>query len=160
MTGQAERRRPAWKGAHGRKGINPMTSSSYSTGTRDTPIWGMRPVHIAWLGVALVTLFRFWYMCRYDLVPDEAKYWVCSKHLALCYRDKGPLGAWTIALGTRLFGDTVFGVRFFAVLLSVGTALPVVPASSAIVRRPHGPLVPRCGHDHAAFCDRRHTDDD
>jgi 4-amino-4-deoxy-L-arabinose transferase-like glycosyltransferase len=93
-----------------------------STGTQNSLVWGMRPVQIAWLGVALVTLFRFWYMCRYDLVPDEAYFWVWSKHFALCYRDKGPLVAWTIALGTRLFGDTVLGVRFFAVLLSAATA--------------------------------------
>ena len=90
--------------------------------TLSTLICGMRPVHAAVLGVALLTLFRFWYMCRYDLLPDEAYYWVWSKHFALCYRDKGPLVAWTIALGTRLFGDTVAGVRIFAVLLSAGTA--------------------------------------
>ena len=99
-----------------------MTTSPAATETRDPLVWGLRPVQLAWLGVALVTLFRFWYMCRYDLVPDEAYFWVWSKHFALCYRDKGPLVAWTIALGTRLFGDTVFGVRFFAVLLSAGTA--------------------------------------
>ena len=99
-----------------------MTTSPDSNGTRDNLVWGMRPVQLAWLGVALVTLFRFWYMCRYDLVPDEAYFWVWSKHFALCYRDKGPLVAWTIALGTRLFGDTLVGVRFFAVLLSAATA--------------------------------------
>jgi 4-amino-4-deoxy-L-arabinose transferase-like glycosyltransferase len=82
----------------------------------------MRSAQFALLGMAMLTLFRFWYMCRFDLIPDEAYYWVWSKHFALCYRDKGPLVAWTIALGTRLFGDTVFGVRFFAVLLSAGTA--------------------------------------
>ncbi|MEI7939674.1 MAG: glycosyltransferase family 39 protein [Verrucomicrobiota bacterium] len=99
-----------------------MLTPSNSNGNRDTLVWGMRPVHIAWLGVALVTLFRFWYSCRYDLIPDEAYYWVWSKHFALSYRDKGPLVAWTIGVGTTLFGDTVFGVRFFAVLLSAGTA--------------------------------------
>ena len=99
-----------------------MTTSPKSTATRDTLVWGLTPVQIAGLGLAFVTLFRFWYACRYDLIPDEAYYWVWSKHFALCYRDKGPLVAWTIALGTQLFGDTVFGVRFFAVLLSVGTA--------------------------------------
>jgi len=93
-----------------------------TTATKNTLVWGMRPAHLALLGVALVTLFRFWYMCSFDLVPDEAYYWVWSKHFALSYRDKGPLVAWTIALGTHLFGDTVFGVRFFAVLLSAGTA--------------------------------------
>jgi 4-amino-4-deoxy-L-arabinose transferase-like glycosyltransferase len=97
-------------------------ASADETGPRPALVWGMSPTQLAWVGVALVTLLRFWYMCRYDLVPDEAKYWVWSKHLALCYRDKGPLVAWTIALGTRLFGDTVVGVRFFAVLLSAATA--------------------------------------
>ncbi len=51
-------------------------------------------------------------------MADEAYYWLWSKHLAASYRDKGPAIAWTIALGTQLFGDTVFGIRFFAVLLS------------------------------------------
>jgi 4-amino-4-deoxy-L-arabinose transferase-like glycosyltransferase len=91
--------------------------------TKDTLIWGLRPIQVALLGVGLLTLFRFWFMCCSDLVPDEAYFWVWSKHFALSYRDKGPLVAWTIALGTRIFGDTVFGVRFFAVLLSAGTAL-------------------------------------
>jgi 4-amino-4-deoxy-L-arabinose transferase-like glycosyltransferase len=93
-----------------------------TTAAKNTLVWGMRPAHLALLGVVLVTFFRFWYMCCVDLVPDEAYYWVWSKHFALSYRDKGPLVAWTIALGTHLFGDTVFGVRFFAVLLSAGTA--------------------------------------
>ncbi|HZL43679.1 MAG TPA: glycosyltransferase family 39 protein [Verrucomicrobiae bacterium] len=100
-----------------------MTASPDSGEARSTLICGMRPVHTAVLGVALLTLFRFWYSCRFDLISDEAYYWVWSKHFALSYRDKGPLVAWTIALGTKLFGDTVFGVRFFAVLLSAGTAL-------------------------------------
>ncbi len=39
----------------------------------------------------------------------------------MSYFDKGPGVSWTIAMGTRLFGDTVFGVRFFAVLLSIAT---------------------------------------
>jgi 4-amino-4-deoxy-L-arabinose transferase-like glycosyltransferase len=82
----------------------------------------MRPAQVAVICVVAVTIFRFWYLGFVDLVPDEAYYWVWSKHFALSYRDKGPLVAWTIAAGTHLFGDTVFGVRFFAVLLSAGTA--------------------------------------
>ena len=99
-----------------------MTTQSSSSDTPDTVIGGLRPAHFAVLGVALLTLFRLWYLGCTDLVPDEAYFWVWSKHFALSYRDKGPLVAWTIALGTRLFGDTVFGIRFFAVLLSAGTA--------------------------------------
>jgi hypothetical protein len=58
-----------------------------------------------------------------QLVPDEAYYWLWSKHLAASYRDKGPGIAWTIALGTKLFGNTVFGIRFFAVILSTATGV-------------------------------------
>lgn len=99
-----------------------MTAKPDSDGNRNLRLGGLRPIHWAALGLAVVTIFRLWYMCRYDLVPDEAYYWVWSKHFALSYRDKGPLVAWTIAVGTKLFGDTVFGVRFFAVLLGTGTA--------------------------------------
>ncbi len=57
----------------------------------------------------------------YPLSPDECYYWLWSKHLDWCYYSKGPLVAWTIALGTFLGGDTNLGVRLFAVLLHVAT---------------------------------------
>ncbi len=102
--------------------MNATAVSTGATATKSTLVWGMRPVHLVLLSIVLVTLFRLWYVRCIDLVPDEAYFWVWSKHFALSYRDKGPLVAWTIAVGTHLFGDTVFGVRFFAVLLSAGTA--------------------------------------
>jgi len=74
----------------------------------------------AWLILA-VTAFRFWYATQQELVGDEAYYWLWSKNLDISYFSKGPGVAWTIALGRTLWGDTVFGVRFFAVLLSAGT---------------------------------------
>src|SRR5207302_11466260 len=102
--------------------MHSITVPAGAAATKSTLLGGMRPVSLALLGVALVTLFRFWYVRGIDLVPDEAYFWVWSKHFALSYRDKGPLVAWAIALGTHLFGNTVFGVRFFAVLFSAGTA--------------------------------------
>lgn len=77
-------------------------------------------VRIAILTLILSSLAHFWYAAHVGLVADEAYYWVWSKHLAASYREKGPAVAWTIALSTRVFGDTTFGVRFFAVLLSAG----------------------------------------
>jgi len=71
----------------------------------------------------VVTLFRLWYCTTLGLLGDEAYYWVCSRHLDLSYFDKGPGAAATIAVGTHLFGETVFGIRFFAVLLSFATGL-------------------------------------
>jgi 4-amino-4-deoxy-L-arabinose transferase-like glycosyltransferase len=80
------------------------------------------PVHLAIILLLDVTGYRFWFSTRLELVPDEAYYWLWSKHLAASYRDKGPAIAWIIALGTRMFGDSVFGIRFFAVLFSTGSS--------------------------------------
>ena len=102
--------------------MNPDASAARTTVTQNRLAWDLSPIQIALLFVGLLTLFRLWYLGCTDLVPDEAYYWVWSKHFALSYRDKGPLVAWTIALGTWLFGDSVFGIRFFAVLFSAGTA--------------------------------------
>ena len=82
-----------------------------------------RPVQVAIALMVAVTLYRLWFITRLELVPDEAYYWLWSNHLAASYRDKGPVVAWIIALGTRLFGSTVFGVRFFTVILSSGTGI-------------------------------------
>jgi 4-amino-4-deoxy-L-arabinose transferase-like glycosyltransferase len=81
--------------------------------------------HTLWTVMALValTLFRLWYVNRLELLGDEAYYWLWSRHPDLCYLDKGPVIAWFITLGTALFGQTVLGVRFFAVLLSTGTGV-------------------------------------
>ena len=78
------------------------------------------PLRLAILLLLALTGYRLWFCTRMELVPDEAYGWLWSKHLAASYRDKGPAIAWIIALGTKLFGDTVFGIRFFAVLLSSG----------------------------------------
>jgi hypothetical protein len=86
------------------------------------PSFALSPMAIALLALLGLTVFRLWYITRLGLVPDEAYYWLWSKHLAASYRDKGPGIAWTIALSVWLFGDTLFGVRFFAVMLSAGTA--------------------------------------
>jgi 4-amino-4-deoxy-L-arabinose transferase-like glycosyltransferase len=70
-----------------------------------------------------VALFRLLYINHLELVGDEAYYWLWAQHPDICYLDKGPVIAWFIALGTALFGQTVFGIRFFAVILAAGTGL-------------------------------------
>jgi 4-amino-4-deoxy-L-arabinose transferase-like glycosyltransferase len=79
------------------------------------------PARLALFLIFGLTFYRLWFMTRVELVPDEAYYWLWAKHPAWSYRDKGPAVAWVIWLGTKLFGDTVFGVRFFAVILSSAT---------------------------------------
>ncbi len=79
----------------------------------------------AGLLIAFVTALRFWYAGSFELTGDEAYYWLWSKNLDYGYFSKGPGVAWTIALGTLLLGDSVPGVRLFAVLLSAGTGAGV-----------------------------------
>jgi 4-amino-4-deoxy-L-arabinose transferase-like glycosyltransferase len=83
---------------------------------------GLSPALAAVLVITLATLFRFFYCTWLPILPDEAYYFQWSRHLDASYFSKGPAVAYTIAAGTALWGDNNFGVRFFAVLLSAGTA--------------------------------------
>jgi membrane-associated phospholipid phosphatase len=49
-----------------------------------------------------------------ELSEDEAYQWLWSKHLALSYYSKPLLIAVTQFLGTSIWGDNAFGVRFFS----------------------------------------------
>ncbi len=53
-----------------------------------------------------------------ELSQDEAYQWTWSKHLALSYYSKPPGIALIQFVGTHLFGDTQFGVRFFSPLFA------------------------------------------
>ena len=88
------------------------------------------------LFLLLITSFRLWYCTQLELVGDEAYYWLWSKHLDYGYFSKGPGVAWTIALGTGLFGDTVFGIRFFAILLAAGTSALIYILARALFNEP------------------------
>ncbi len=83
---------------------------------------GMSPAQAAILIIVLATAFRFFYSVWLPILPDEAYYYQWSRHLDASYFSKGPAVAYTIAAGTALFGENNLGVRFFAVLLSAGTA--------------------------------------
>lgn len=86
---------------------------------------GLSPALAAGLVIAAATLVRLFLANWLPLLPDEAYYWQWSKHLDASYISKGPAVAYTIAAGTALFGDNNFGIRFFAVMLSAGTAWQV-----------------------------------
>jgi membrane-associated phospholipid phosphatase len=76
------------------------------------------------IGVALIGRWIFLGSGLIDLSEDEAYQWLWSKHLALSYYSKAPGIAYFQWVGTHLFGDTNFGVRFFSPLL--GAILSVV----------------------------------
>ncbi len=68
----------------------------------------------------VLSFFRISYIMTgpFDLTADEAHYWEWSRRLDWSYYSKGPLIAWLIRVGTFFFGNTVIGIRAFAVLLS------------------------------------------
>lgn len=69
-----------------------------------------------WICLAAVTLGRAIAAAVTPLKGTEAYYWLWSEHLSLGYYDHPPLIAWGIRLGTELFGQTPFGVRFTTLL--------------------------------------------
>lgn len=66
------------------------------------------------VGYLLVT--RAFLASSLNLLAQEAYYWKYAENLSLSYLDHPPLVAWSIALGTALFGDTEWGVRCMALV--------------------------------------------
>lgn len=56
------------------------------------------------------------------LIDDEAYHWSWSQHLMLSYYDHPGLIAWLNYISTKIFGDTLLGVRLPSFLCYVGTA--------------------------------------
>lgn len=88
----------------------------------------------AGLAVAGLLLLRAAMAGFLPLSADEAYYWLWSRQLAAGYYDHPPAIAFLIRIGTMLFGDTEFGVRFCGVLLSVAASWFVWQAGLAILR--------------------------
>ena len=100
----------------------------------------MRRESRLWLtprGVAI--LMGIWLLVRWALaaitqiVPDEAYYWVWSRHPALSYFDHPPMIAYLIRFGTSVFGDTSIGVRWPGTLLALGTVLILWRAAAKLI---------------------------
>ena len=76
-----------------------------------------RPFIIACVAIIVgMTILRGTFAALWDLRVDEAYYWTWSKQSALSFLDHPPMIAWSIRLGTSIFGDTNFGVRFSGLL--------------------------------------------
>ena len=76
-----------------------------------------------WLLIPLAFVIRLVYASMRELVPDEAFYWVLSRHLSTGYLDHPPMVAYVIKLGTALFGSNEVGVRSGAAVLAFGALL-------------------------------------
>jgi membrane-associated phospholipid phosphatase len=85
-------------------------------------------LRLGYLLIAALLLARLAYIASgtIQLSEDEAYQWIWSKHLAPSYYSKPPLIAYTQFLGTRLWGDTEFGVRFFSPVIAAILSFIVV----------------------------------
>lgn len=79
-----------------------------------------------WTGALLLARLAYLAAGKIELSEDEAYQWLWSKHLALSYYSKPPLIAYMQFLGTHLWGDTQFGVRFFSPVLAAIMSLLVL----------------------------------
>jgi len=92
-----------------------------------------RHIQILGLSIIAIILVRGIVAGLTPLSFDEAYYWLWSKHLAFGYLDHPPLIAFAIRAGTAIFGDTSFGVRFVAWLLSAAASWAVWRAGTLIL---------------------------
>ncbi len=66
--------------------------------------------------VAISLLGNIWALLSFNLLPDEAYYWVWSQRLGLSYYDHPPLVGWLMWPFTELFGNGAVVVRSQAIL--------------------------------------------
>src|SRR5688500_15935371 len=88
-----------------------------------------------WLALALIaglTLARFAVTPFIELTFDEAYYWRWSQNLAFGYLDHPPLIAWAIRVGTGIFGDSLFGIRFVPLVCGVAATWAVWRAADVL----------------------------
>lgn len=90
--------------------------------------------YFIWLALFIfgISVIRFVLLPLFELVPQEAYYWLYIQHPALGYYDHPPICSYTIGLFTNVFGDNVFGVRFGMLLYSIGTMIFLFSLSRSI----------------------------
>jgi 4-amino-4-deoxy-L-arabinose transferase-like glycosyltransferase len=77
-------------------------------------------LRLGYILIAILLLVRLAYIAKsgIELSEDEAYQWLWSKHPALSYYSKPPMIAYTQWLGTHLWGDNEFGIRFFSPVIA------------------------------------------
>lgn len=90
-------------------------------------LWPAALLVLAILAARVVYLV---WLCGYDLIEDEAQYWLWSNHLDWSYYSKGPGVAWAIWLSGQFFGEAEWAVRLPSAVFSAIGAL----AAGALAR--------------------------
>nr|WP_264815067.1 glycosyltransferase family 39 protein [Asaia krungthepensis] len=90
-----------------------------SSGADTFSFWHVRDVsatRLFWLLLTCLTALRLALAARLGLTPDEAYYWLWSRHLQPGYLDHPPMIALWIRVGTALCGENPLGIRLLGPL--------------------------------------------
>jgi len=79
-------------------------------------------------------VLRFLLLGQFNLVPQEAYYWLYIQRPALSYFDHPPVCSYTIGIFTQLLGNNEIGVRLGMLLYSIGTSIFIFLLSKSIFR--------------------------
>lgn len=63
----------------------------------------------------LLLIYRILFMVNKPLLVEEAYYWNYAQHLDFSYLDHPPMVALLIKIGTLIWGDTEWGIRFLTI---------------------------------------------
>lgn len=86
------------------------------------------------LGFTLLRVILAW---AAPLTPQEAYYWSWSRAMDWSFFDHPPLATYMIWLTTHLFGQTIFGIKFAAVLYMAGTYIIWAKLVQEIFQKDH-----------------------
>lgn len=85
------------------------------------------------LFMAAVTAWRLFLNATMELHPDEAYYWMWTKHLQLSYFDHPPMIAYFIKI-TTLFSSAEFFVRFSGIIVSAAISVIIWALSKQLFK--------------------------
>jgi len=95
-----------------------------------------------WLAALLgLTVLRLILAATLPLAPDEAYYWLWSRHLQAGYYDHPPMVALFIRIGTVFFGASPLGIRLLGPLAAAGGSLLLWRAGEDICPNRHAGLI-------------------
>ncbi len=88
------------------------------------------------LFLTILTVLRLIYIYFIPLLPQEAYYWYYSLKPDFSYYDHPPMAAYSIWLGTQIFGHTIFGIKFMGVIWSLMTNILIYDTAYLVIEHP------------------------
>jgi hypothetical protein len=124
--------------------LNPnVQTEAPSTQRADSAMRELQWLRFGYVLVAVLLFARLMFLAsgKLELSEDEAYQWIWSKHPALSYYSKPLMIAYTQWLGTHIWGDTEFGVRFFSPVFGALLSLVVLRFMAKTVNARAGVLL-------------------